>query len=189
MDKYLEEQSDPWQTLNIERSLVTEWFVLRQDRVLTHSGLEITYTFLEHPGSVVVVPVTPHGEILLLRQYRYTVDDWCWEVPAGRVEASDEDSSLTARRELKEETGGICQELSYIGAFYTSSAVSNERCEVYLARGVERRESNPEQSELLRVVAIPYREVLRMARAGEIKDGPSALALLLCEPYLNVHLE
>jgi hypothetical protein len=72
-----------------------------------------------------------------------------------------------------------------MGEFYVSNGVSNEVCRIYLATGVELGENNPEKSELVNVVAVPYHDALRMAHSGEIIDGPSALALMLCETYLN----
>lgn len=179
-----EEPHDPWQALSVERPIVTPWFSVRQDRVLTHAGAEIGYTYVEHPGAVYVVPVTAGGEVLLLRQYRYPVHDWCWEVPAGGIEHG-EDGVIAAARELAEELGGVSRAIRSVATFYASNGISDERSQVYLAVGVERGESRLEPTELLRVVAVPPAEALCMAHAGEITDGQSALALLLCEPLLR----
>ena len=81
-----DEPSRPWQTLSAERPVVTNWFAVRRDQVRTHTGDEISYTYVEHPGAIFIVPVTPHGEILLVRQFRYSVRAWCWETPAGSVQ-------------------------------------------------------------------------------------------------------
>ncbi len=178
-----DEPHEPWNTLSRTPVVETPWLVLRQDRVRTHTDVEITYTYLERPESVFVVPVTARGEVVLLRQYRYPVRAWCWEVPAGAWDA-DEDGMAAAARELKEEVGGVCQEMRSLGAFYSANGVSNERFHVYLALGVTLGANQLEHTELLHVVPLPRDEVLRMAHAGEITDGPSALALLLCEPHL-----
>jgi hypothetical protein len=74
--------------------------------------------------------------------------------------------------------------LDYINFFYTSNGVSNGRCDVFIARGVEMGVSHPEDSELLEIHILPMEEVFRKARAGEFTDGMSALSLFLCEPYL-----
>lgn len=174
--------SSPWVTLASERIYQNPWFALRQDQVRTHTGAQITYTYMEHPGAVAVVPVTPAGEIVLLRSYRYTVKDWCWEVPMGGRD--DDDLEAVARKELLEEAGGVCDTLEYVNFFYANNGVSNIRCDVFLARGVQLGESQPEDAELIEIHCFPKDEVFRMARAGEITDGMSALTLFLCEPLL-----
>lgn len=183
MTKNLEGSRSPWKTLSSKQIYQNPWYALRQDQVRTHTGAEITYTFMDHPGAVSVVPVTPQGEIVVIRSYRYTVKDWCWEIPMGGRD--HDDLEVVARKELQEEVGGICQSLQYINYFYTSNGVSNGRCDVYLARGVELGTSQPEDAELLEIHKLPKDEVFRMARAGRFTDGMSALSLFLCEPYLE----
>jgi ADP-ribose pyrophosphatase len=90
-------------------------------------------------------------------------------------------------RELAEEVGATSRSIQPIASFYTSAGISNERSQVYLASDVTVGRSRREPTELIRVVALPVAEALRMAHAGEITDAQSALALLLCEPYLNVN--
>ncbi len=147
-----------------------------------HTGAEITYTFMEHPGAVAIVPVTPEGEIILIKSYRYTVKDWCWEIPMGGRD--HEDLEVVARKELLEEVGGVCQQLEYVNYFYANNGVSNIRCDVFLVREVELGASQQEDAELIEIQVFPKDEVFRMARSGEITDGMSALSLFLCEPYL-----
>ncbi len=183
-DEQAHEPREPWRPLRIERPVVTSWFSIRRDRVRTHTGAEIEYTYVEHRGAVYVVPVTTHGQVLLLRQYRYPVHDWCWEVPAGGIEEG-EDGAAAAARGLAEELGGLSGDIRAVAAFYGSNGISNERSQVYLAWDVALGESRREPTELLRVVALPVEEALRMAHTGEISDGQSALALLLCEPLLR----
>jgi ADP-ribose pyrophosphatase len=172
-----------WQTLDSHFVWRSRWYNLRQDRVRTQTGHEFTYTLVDHPGSVWVVPVTVDGQVVLIRSYRYTVDDRCYEVPAGGLSPG-----LTpeegARRELAEEVGGTAADLHYIGWFYTSNGISNEVAHVYLATGVELGQAQREPTELMEIRLVPIGEALRMAREGEITDGPSALALLWCEPLL-----
>jgi ADP-ribose pyrophosphatase len=111
------------------------------------------------------------------------VDDWCFEVPAGGLSPGLSPEE-TARRELAEEVGRTAADLHYAGQFYTSNGISNEVAYVYLATGVELGEAQREPSELMEIRFVPVEEALRMARAGEISDGPSALALLWCEPMI-----
>ena len=173
-----------WKTLKSEILWQSRWYSLRQDHLRTPEGHEFTYTIVDHPGAVWVVPVTTDGQIALIRNYRYPVGAWCYEVPAGGLgpEGNPED---IARQELCEEIGGTAADLRYVGQFYTSNGISNEVAYVYLATGVELGEAQPEQTELMKMRLVPVEEALRMAREGEISDGPSALALLWCSPLLQ----
>jgi ADP-ribose pyrophosphatase len=110
-----------------------------------------------------------------------SVDDWCYEVPAGGLGPGGNPVKV-ARRELLEEIGGTAAELRPIGQFYTSNGISNEIAYVYLAMGVELGKTHREPTELMELRLVPIEEAVRMAREGEITDGPSALALLWCEP-------
>ncbi len=183
MPEIPEGSRSPWVTLDSERIYQNPWYAIRQDRVRTHTGAEITYTYMEHPGAVAVVPLTPAGEIVLIRSYRYTVKDWCWEIPMGGCD--DADLSVVARRELLEEIGGVPESLEYVNFFYANNGVSDIRCDVFLARGVQLGERHPEDAELIEVHPRPQADVFRMARRGQITDGMSALALFLCEPLLR----
>jgi ADP-ribose pyrophosphatase len=179
----MDKAEKPWQTLGTTWLWESKWYNLRQDRVRIHNGSEITYTYQEHPGAVFIVPVTSEGEIVLMHQYRHPVGEWLWEVPAGAVD-DGEDLGAAARRELAEEIGGTAEELCYVGYFFSASSISNLRINVFLAMGVTLEQSAREATELIELRVMPTTEALTMARQGEIKDGQSALALLLCEPLL-----
>ena len=169
-----------WETLDSHFLWQSKWYNLRQDRLRTQDGHEFTYTVVDHPGAVWVVPVTAEGQVVLIRNYRHTVDDWCYEVPAGGLGPDGKPEDI-ARQELLEEVGGTAASLRYVGRFYTSNGISNEVAYVYLATGVELGKAQPEPTELMEMRLVPLEEALRMAREGEITDGPSALALLWCE--------
>lgn len=161
------------------------WYQVRQDEILLPNGRPGVYHVVEHPGAVWVVPVTPAGEVILIRIYRYTVDDWCWEVPAGGLQPNQSPEQL-AIEELQQEIGGTAQQLTYLGWFYASNGISNEKGHVFLAQGVRLGLPNPEPAEIITIHPIPIAQALAMARTGQITDGPSALALLWAEPHLQM---
>jgi len=173
-----------WETLDRHYLWQSRWYNLRQDRVRTAAGHEFSYTLVEHPGAVWVVPVTGDGQVVLIWSYRHPVGEHCLEVPAGGLFAGATPEE-TARRELEEEVGGQAADLQYVGRFYTSNGTSNEIAYVYLATGVQLGETHLEPTEELEVRLVPVDEAMRMAREGEISDGPSALALLWCEKLLR----
>jgi ADP-ribose pyrophosphatase len=173
-----------WETLEKRYLWQSEWYSLRQDQLRTPEGHEFTYTFIDHPGAVWVVPVTSDGRIVLISSYRHPVDDWCYEVPAGGLGPGLTPEEV-AHRELREEVGGTAEELRYIGQFYTSNGISNEVAYVYLATAVELGETHHEPAEVIETRLVSVKEALRMALDGSITDGPSALALLWCQPLLE----
>ncbi len=161
-------------------------FRLRRDRLLIKGTHQIDYSYIESDGAVWVVPVTPEGNVVLIRQYRYSVDDWVWEVPAGGLFDHDGDLESLVRRELREEVGGEAGSLKYVGWFYGGAAMTNTRCHVFIAYDTRLRyKPEPEVTESIEVHVVPIEEALRMCRSGEMREGRSALALMWSEPYLR----
>ncbi len=176
---------EPYQTLSSRILWRSPWYALREDRVRFPDGSEGPYTIVDKGASVYVVPLTHGGQIVLIRNYRYTLRRWLWEVPAGGVPpgaALDE----MARRELLEEAGGQAESLEEVAAFYTMPGIGTEKAHVFLARGVTLGAPQREASEAMERYLLPVEEALRMAAGGEIEDGVSALALLLCAPRLHM---
>ena len=96
----------------------TKWLRLRQDRILLNGDSEIAFAYLDRSLAVEVVPVTAGGEIVLTRQYRYPVDEWCYGVAAGGThDRADDALEAVARDELREELGASCDELIEVGFF------------------------------------------------------------------------
>ncbi len=175
-----------WERLDTHYPYEYSHFCIRQDRLRLPNGQETTYAYMENPGAVWIVPLTADGQVVLIRQYRYAVDAWCWEVPAGGLHDHDGSPESLARRELAEEVGGDCDELTYVGWFYAGCSIQNEVCHVFLARGVRLdRAPQREPGETIEVHVTPLDEALALARGGHMKDGKSALAVFLCGPYMR----
>ena len=158
------------------------------------AGQKITFTYQEHPGFVTVVPVTDDNQIIMLRCYRYAVDDWCWELPAGGLgDKPGLSPQEVAREELAEETGADCRSMEMAGWFYAMNGTSDARCTFYIAKGAQvNGATNLEATEQSEVHLVPIAQAMQMARDGRISDGDSAMALLRCEPMLlgkHGHLE
>ena len=177
-------RSAPFETVDSRVVWSCPWFSVRQDEIVLPDGRPGVYNVVQHPGAVWVVPVTVTGDVLLIRHYRYAVDDWCWEVPAGGMREGQKPLEV-AQKELKQEVGGEAAAWHDAGQFYTSNGISNEVGHVYLATGVVQGPTGHEPAEVLEVHPTPMAEALAMARRGAITDGPSALALFLCEEQLR----
>jgi ADP-ribose pyrophosphatase len=175
-----------WYHLETEYPYDFRLFRVREDTVRWPDGHVRTYAYVEAHGAVWVVPVTPEGHIILIRQFRYTVDDWCWEIPAGGFHDFEGDPIALARRELAEEVGGSSDDWQYVSRFRPGVSVLDEVCHIVLARDVRLdREPAREPGELIQVHRVEPARAMEMARGGEMVEGHSALALLRCEPYLR----
>lgn len=178
------ERTAPFQTVESQVVWSCPWFSVRRDEIVLPDGQPGVYNVVQHPGAVWVVPVTAAGEVLLIRHYRYAVDDWCWEVPAGGIREGQTPFEV-AREELKQEVGAEAAKWEYIGQFYASNGISNEVGHAFLATGVVQGTTGHEPAEVMEIYPTPVAETMAMARRGEITDGPSALALFLCERQLR----
>ena len=161
---------------------------LREDRLEVPGKSEFaTYAYMERAEAVVIVPVTSSGDVVLIQQYRYPVDEWCLETPAGGTHDA-EGASLeeTVRKELREEIGATAGEVRAVTWFYSANSLSDEKCHVFLAVDVELSHSpKTESTEALETLTVSVSEAVRMAKSGEMKTGPCALAMLLCEESLR----
>jgi ADP-ribose pyrophosphatase len=160
---------------------------LREDDVELEDGKHVQYAYLERDQAVIIVPVTPNGEIVMLRQYRYPVDEWCLEVPAGGTHDVDNTSlEEVVRKELREEVGGTAGPVTHVNFFYSANSLTDEKCHVFLAEGVQlSKKPKQEDTETIEMKLVPAVDAVGLARKGEMKTAPCALALLICEPLLR----
>ena len=164
------------------------WRVFVQERVRTHTGEVLEdFSFLEAIDAVYVVPLTTDGHILMIRQYRHPIRAWIQELPAGGV-YGDATPEAIAREEMQQEVGGAGGVLNFVATFWSNTGNMRQLSHLYFAHGVQRDAHDHEATEWLEVLDIPAAEALRRARAGEIEDGQSALALLLCESRITAAL-
>jgi ADP-ribose pyrophosphatase len=149
------------------------------DRVRLPNGREVVREVVRHPGAVVVVPVLDHERIVLVRQYRYPVEDVLLELPAGKLDKGEEPLDC-ARRELAEETGYRGRRWKTLGSFYTTPGFTNEVLHAFVAEDLEEGgEASPDPDEILRAVSLPIGEIFGMAREGRLRDAKTLAALLL----------
>jgi uncharacterized protein len=164
--------------------LGSRWRALVEDRLANERGGASTYSYLAVPRAVFVVPLTVEGEIVFVRQYRHPVRDWTLEVPAGSVE-DGETPLQAAERELAEEVGGRAREWRHLTTFYSSSAHLSLRSDAFLATGVVLgTPAVGDDDEDLTLARMPAEEALARARAGELVEGQTALALLLSAQWI-----
>lgn len=174
----------PYQTLSSRIDWECPWFRIRKDDILTPDGNRGVYNVIESPVSVWIVPVTPQDEIVMIYNYRYTIDDYCWEVPAGAVEPG-QTVEEAARAELMQEVGGTAVTWQPIAQFFTAPGICDEDGRYFLATDVSLGTPQHEATEVMEIHTKPIDEVYAMLHNGQITDGNSALALWAAQPHLT----
>ncbi len=135
---------------------------------------------VRHPGAVVVIPVLDDGRIVLIRNFRISVERRLWECCAGTLEPP-EDPAVCAGRELIEETGYQAGRIDPLGWFYTTPGLTDEKMHAFVASRLVHVGQRLEDDESIEVVCVPRAETLGMIDRGEIRDGKTIAAILLAE--------
>ena len=152
---------------------------VRVDDVQLPSGRKSVREIVEHPGSVVIVPVTSERKVLLIRQYRYATGRYLLELPAGLIDPG-EHMLETAARELKEETGCEAESLRHLTTVYVSPGYSQERSAIVLATGCEKVEHTPDEDEPIELIEVDIDSVPELLVPGNtaIENAQTMLGLL-----------
>ncbi len=139
---------------------------------------------VEHPGAVGILQITDDGCLILVKQFRKSVEKALLEIPAGKIEVNEEPKE-TGLRELAEETGYKANKMEYLFEFYTSPGFSNEKIYLFLATDLEKGEINPESDEYIKVEKYKIDDLMDMVLRGEINDGKTIVAIFYAHKYIN----
>jgi ADP-ribose pyrophosphatase len=171
-------------TLKSKRVYKGPVFEVRQDTVIEPGGVRAIRDVVIHPGTVVVLPVFPDGRVLLIRQFRYSIGDFLWELVAGHREPN-ESPAAGAHRELLEETGYTARRLRKILEIFPTPGFVSERMWVYMASGLTQGAAQPEEDERITVRAFRLAHVDAMIRSGRLRDAKSIAGLLYYMRYIE----
>ena len=187
MNKLGSEEHEHLHEIQLESTRVFDGKLLdvRLDRVRLPDGLESAREYVIHQGAVVIIPVLDNGELIFERQFRYPLHKAFIEFPAGKIEPG-EDTLNTAIRELLEETGHSASEWRYLGVMHPCIGYSNERIEIYLARGLLRESGQQlDHGEFLDVLTLSLDDAIGAVRNGEITDGKTIAAIFWAEKIIR----
>jgi 8-oxo-dGTP pyrophosphatase MutT (NUDIX family) len=157
-------------------------FSLVVDRVTLPSGHTASMEVVRHPGSVVLLPMPAPGRIILIRQYRYALDRFIWELPAGSLKPG-EDPRLGAARECEEEVGLVPGTLDELGELFPTPGFCDEWMKFYrctnLAAPAPDSTARQDEDEVIEPATFDLTEVRRMIAAGEVVDMKTVAGLAL----------
>ena len=155
------------------------WIHVEEHQVLNPGGEKGIYgKVLFKNRALGIIPIDEAGNTWLVGQYRYTVDEYSWEIPMGGGPMQD-DILEAAKRELKEETGLEAQNWDCVMRLHTSNSVTDEVGYVFLAEGLTYGKQLLEASEAdLKLRKLPFKEALKMVMDQEITDCISVAGIL-----------
>ena len=156
----------------------------RVENVELENGQKAYREFVDHPGGVGVVAITPDKKMLMVKQFRKAIEDETVEIPAGKLE-SGEDPLVCGIRELEEETGYKAKEFIALGFIYPSPGFTNERTYIYLAKDLYKGTVNPDEDEFLDILEMPIEEIHSMIIENKINDAKTVAGFYKAMEYIK----
>jgi 8-oxo-dGTP pyrophosphatase MutT (NUDIX family) len=180
-------EANPWTRLTRRTVYENPWIIVWEDQVRRPDGQPGIYGVVHYRNRAVgVVALDKDNQVLLVGQYRYTLDVYSWEIPEGGA-AANEEPLEGAQRELREETGYDAGSWQEILRAHLSNSVSDEEAICYLATDLRPGVARPEGTERLQVRWVPFAMALEMVLGGQITDALSVLGLQRLALMRGVH--
>ncbi|QLC33077.1 NUDIX hydrolase [Halarchaeum sp. CBA1220] len=173
-----------WETTDSDVAYDCPGFDVVHEDVVLPDGTESDFDYLDEAPSVVVLPLTPQGDVVVIEEWRQAVKRVNRGLPAGGVEDADADLADAAHRELTEETGYEAERVKKLASFEPTNGVANAHHHYFVAYGcTPSGEQELDFNESIRVEETT-RDALRGAlRRDDLRDGRAALALLYYEAF------
>jgi ADP-ribose pyrophosphatase len=158
-----------------------------EDDVILENGNPSKRIVVDHIGASSVLPMTKDQQVILVKQYRYAINDYSIEIPAGKKDAIADDIEETALRELQEETGYTADHLEYATTIYSAIGFSNGAVAIYIARDVYKSQETytQDEDENIDLLMMPFDDAYKMVIEGKIKDAKTVVALLLMKDKMK----
>jgi len=147
--------------------------------ILLPNGIEREKVIV-HPSNAVAILPLNRDRCKLLKQYRYAIDQYIFEAPAGTMEPGEE-PLVTARRELIEETGFAAKTITEKGFIFTTPGYTDEKIYLFEARDLSpSHEFGKDEDEVIEVVDFAIRDLIGMIRNGTIVDAKTICLIQCC---------
>lgn len=149
-----------------------------RDKIELPNGKTTGREYIKHNGAVCIAAMKEDGSVAVERQFRYPMHRIVTELPAGKLDTSDEIPLEAAKRELREETGIRASQWTYLGGMIPTCAYSTEIIHMYLAEELEFGDRDLDEDEFLNVSFMPLKELVDKCMSGEIQDSKTQIATL-----------
>ena len=182
----MNELKNPWHKISSHEVYDNPWINVRHEEVIKPNGEFGVYGVTHFKFlAAAVVPLDKDNNIWLVGQFRYTLNEYSWEIPMGGGSLKV-DSLESAKRELKEETGFIASKWTNLGKLHTSNSVTDEVGYMYLAEDLTMGEAEPDDTEILQLKKVTLTEAVRMVMDSEITDSLSIASILKVARLKNI---
>ena len=141
-------------------------------------GRVVQRDWIRYNGAAVILPILDGGFIVLIRNYRFAVEETLYELPAGMLDAG-EDPAVGAARELAEETGYAAGRLEKLGQYYTGPGTCNELMHAFVATGLSAGQQRLEAYEQIEAESVSDADIRAMVADGRIHDAKTIATLSL----------
>ena len=165
-------------TLSSQKIFTGKVISLQVDEVELPDGKTSKREIIKHPGAVAVIAITDDRKIVMVEQYRKAMERSLVEIPAGKLEPGEEPLK-TAKRELEEETGYVCERMEHVISFYTSPGFADELVHVYVAHQLSKKEdaASLDEDEFVEVIELTLEEAQQYIEEEKIYDAKTAYAV------------
>ncbi len=162
-------------------------FTVEQGDVVLPHGRVVAMDIVRHRGSVVMVPQPGPGQVILIRQFRYAIGRWIWELPAGSLEAGEQPAKA-ARRECEEEIGWHPRTLTRLGLYYPTPGFCDERMVFFRCADLVRPSKPPVQDldEQIEPRTFTMRQAWSLVGRGDVIDMKTIVGLALADGRVPV---
>ncbi|MCC5921266.1 MAG: NUDIX hydrolase [Cyclobacteriaceae bacterium] len=165
--------SNPFTKLSERIIYENDWIGVFEDEIIKPNGEPGQYGKVHFKNTAIgIVPLDAEGYTFLVGQYRYTLNEYSWEIPMGGV-PEEEDHLAGAQRELEEETGLKARKWQKIMRIHTSNSVTDEVGYVFLAEDLHKGATNFDDTEVIHLKRLPLRDAWQMVMDGLITDAIS----------------
>ena len=177
---------NPWKTLKVKKVYKNPWITLSEAEVINPNGGRGIYGKVHFNSLAIgIIPIDKNQNTWLVGQYRYTLNEYSWEIPMGGG-SLNENMLQSAKRELKEETGLLAEKWQQIMRIHTSNSVTDEEGFIFLAENLTQRDAENDPTEKLVVMKLPLTEAISMVMEGKITDAISIAGLLKVGKILGI---
>lgn len=174
----MESYENPWRIIDGRLVYDNPWLSLTEYNVINPAGNPGIYGKVHFKNRAIgIVAMDEHDNVYLVGQFRFSIDQFSWEIPEGGG-LLDEAPLFTAKRELQEETGLKAESWEELLTIHTSNSVTDEIGYVFLATGLSQHETSFEDTEDIRIKKLPFSTILEYVMDGTITDSLTMAAIL-----------